>query len=77
MLEAEGFDYECYIDIFDGGPTVTAATDQIRTCATPTGCATPAPTSERGGDDDAGERAARRFVACYGQVDARATAASY
>jgi arginine N-succinyltransferase len=31
MLESEGFQYECYIDIFDGGPTVTAATDKIRT----------------------------------------------
>ena len=31
MLQAEGFIWECYIDIFDGGPTVTAPTDQIRT----------------------------------------------
>ncbi|MFP5329832.1 MAG: arginine N-succinyltransferase [Alphaproteobacteria bacterium] len=31
MLEAEGFMYDRYIDIFDGGPTVTVATDQIRT----------------------------------------------
>lgn len=31
MLEAEGFVYDRYIDIFDGGPTVTVATDQIRT----------------------------------------------
>jgi len=31
MLEEEGFSYDRYIDIFDGGPTVTAATDQIRT----------------------------------------------
>ena len=31
MLESEGFSYECYIDIFDGGPTVTAATDRIKT----------------------------------------------
>ena len=31
MLEAEGFTYDRYIDIFDGGPTVTTATDQIRT----------------------------------------------
>ena len=31
MLEAEGFTYDRYIDIFDGGPTVTVATDQIRT----------------------------------------------
>ena len=31
MLQAEGLVWECYIDIFDGGPTVTAPTDQIRT----------------------------------------------
>ena len=31
MLESEGFSYECFIDIFDGGPTVTAATDKIKT----------------------------------------------
>ena len=31
MLEAEGFTYDRYVDIFDGGPTVTAPTDRIRT----------------------------------------------
>ena len=31
MLEQEGFTFDRYIDIFDGGPTVTAPTDQIRT----------------------------------------------
>jgi arginine N-succinyltransferase len=31
MLEAEGFHYDRYVDIFDGGPTVTCRTDQIRT----------------------------------------------
>ena len=31
MLESEGFIYDCYIDIFDGGPTVTASTDKIKT----------------------------------------------
>ena len=31
MLEEEGFSFDRYIDIFDGGPTVTAATDKIRT----------------------------------------------
>ncbi len=31
MLEKEGFIYDRYIDIFDGGPTVTAPTDRIRT----------------------------------------------
>ena len=31
MLENEGFLWDCYVDIFDGGPTVTARTDQVRT----------------------------------------------
>jgi arginine N-succinyltransferase len=31
MLETEGFTFDRYVDIFDGGPTVTALTDQIRT----------------------------------------------
>ena len=31
MLEDEGFSYDRYLDVFDGGPTVTARTDQIRT----------------------------------------------
>jgi arginine N-succinyltransferase len=31
MLEHEGFQFDRYIDIFDGGPTVIASTDQIRT----------------------------------------------
>src|SRR5438309_3986769 len=31
MLEEEGFVYDRYVDIFDGGPTVSAPTDQIRT----------------------------------------------
>jgi arginine N-succinyltransferase len=30
MLEEEGFIWENYVDIFDGGPTMTARTDQIR-----------------------------------------------
>jgi arginine N-succinyltransferase len=31
MLENEGFAFEHYIDIFDGGPTMTARTDNVRT----------------------------------------------
>ena len=30
MLENEGFAFENYVDIFDGGPTMTAKTDQVR-----------------------------------------------
>lgn len=31
MLEKEGFRFDNYIDIFDGGPTMTAQTDNVRT----------------------------------------------
>jgi arginine N-succinyltransferase len=31
MLENEGFAFENYVDIFDGGPTMTARTDRVRT----------------------------------------------
>jgi arginine N-succinyltransferase len=31
MLEREGFEFDCYVDIFDGGPTMTAQIDQVRT----------------------------------------------
>ncbi|KQN26402.1 arginine N-succinyltransferase [Sphingomonas sp. Leaf33] len=31
MLENEGFAYEKYVDIFDGGPTMTARIDQVKT----------------------------------------------
>ena len=33
MLEAEGFVWEGYIDIFDGGPTMTARTSAVRSIA--------------------------------------------
>ncbi|MDF0752795.1 arginine N-succinyltransferase, partial [Marinobacter sp. 71-i] len=29
--ESEGFAWERYVDIFDGGPTMTARTDQVKT----------------------------------------------
>lgn len=31
LLEREGFRHDDYVDLFDGGPTVTAATDDIAT----------------------------------------------
>jgi arginine N-succinyltransferase len=31
MLEKEGFKFDCYVDIFDGGPTMSVETDDIRT----------------------------------------------
>jgi len=69
MLETEGFEWDGYVDIFDGGPTVTARTDQIRTVRT----ALPLRVVD-------GECRNRRtmllaagnlenFVACYGEVE--------
>ncbi len=33
MLEAENFHFEGYVDIFDGGPTMTARTDKVQSIA--------------------------------------------
>ncbi len=30
MLKAEGFGFKDYVDIFDGGPLIECATDEIR-----------------------------------------------
>ncbi|RKE50335.1 MULTISPECIES: arginine N-succinyltransferase [unclassified Sphingomonas] len=38
MLENEGFAFENYVDIFDGGPTMTARTDQVRSIADARDC---------------------------------------
>jgi arginine N-succinyltransferase len=69
MLENEGFTYDCYVDIFDGGPTMSAQTDQVRTIRD-------AQQLVLSGTRDDGEGepmmlAAGRltdFVACYGTV---------
>jgi arginine N-succinyltransferase len=55
MLEIEGFAFDKYVDIFDGGPTMTAPTDTVRTIAT----ARPARLIAT--DDDGGEPV---LVAC-------------
>jgi arginine N-succinyltransferase len=33
MLENEGFSFDGYVDIFDGGPTMTARTDNVKSIA--------------------------------------------
>jgi arginine N-succinyltransferase len=70
MLEAEGFDYDCYIDIFDGGPTVTASTDRIETIATSQWLRYAGPPSKSAKLETMMLATGRlsRFVACYGQV---------
>ena len=70
MLENEGFQYDCYIDIFDGGPTVTAATDKIKTIEA-------SDWLRYAGAPQSGQKSETmvlasgrldRFVACYGQA---------
>jgi len=51
MLEAEGFRFDNYLDIFDGGPTMCVATDRIATISN----ARDASVAAIGLDDDSGE----------------------
>jgi arginine N-succinyltransferase len=68
MLEQEGFTGGDYVDIFDGGPTMSVATDQIRTVRESRQFVL------SGTDDAGGQRmmlAAGEldgFAACYGRV---------
>jgi arginine N-succinyltransferase len=70
MLEEEGFAHEGYIDIFDGGPTMTARTDQVRSVAEAS-CSTLIQA-----DSTSGERALLAtgrlggFRCCYGLCEA-------
>ena len=68
MLENEGFIFDSYVDVFDGGPTVTARTDDIRTvreCGTATLAHEPA---EYGKTMMIASGRLADFTACYGRV---------
>ncbi len=70
MLVNEGFQYDSYIDIFDGGPTVTTATDKIRTIEQSdwlryAGAPQPGTKSET---MVLASGRLERFVACHGQA---------
>ena len=68
MLETEGFIWDSYVDVFDGGPTVTANTDNIRTireCSQATLAEEP---SEYGKTMMIATGELSGFVACYGRV---------
>lgn len=69
MLEEEGFAWENYIDIFDGGPTMTVRTDQIRSVREAKDSKI-ASVDERLGDQKDGEK---RLVAVGQLTDFRAT----
>ncbi len=74
MLENEGFSWENYVDIFDGGPTMTARTDQIRSVREAQDM-TVAAISDRLGDHKDGEKMLvtsgrlAQFRAAYGWVE--------
>jgi len=72
MLEREGFSYDCYIDIFDGGPTMSVPTDQVRTIRESQHF-TFSGTSENADGERVIVASGRLadFVACYGHVRAQ------
>ena len=69
MLENEGFAWENYIDIFDGGPTMTVRTDQIRSIREAQDSQVVA-LDEHLGEHTSGEK---RLVACGKLADFRTT----
>jgi arginine N-succinyltransferase len=68
MLEAEGFKFESYIDIFDGGPSVTASTDEIRSVRDSQWMRFGGVNEEGGETMLLSSGRLSRFVACYGQT---------
>ena len=69
MLEHEGFQVDCYVDIFDGGPTMHTQTDQIRTIRDSHELVLSGISDDGGGDRSL--LAAGRltdFATCYGHV---------
>jgi len=68
MLETEGFVWDSYIDVFDGGPTVTARTDEIRTIRECTQAILGDESSEYGKTMMIACGELSDFVACYGKV---------
>jgi arginine N-succinyltransferase len=73
MLEREGFTYDCYIDIFDGGPTMSVPTDTVRTIRESRTLSLASTAEEVGGEPciiATGRLADYR--ACYGHVRSEA-----
>jgi arginine N-succinyltransferase len=68
MLETEGFVWDSYVDVFDGGPTVTARTDDIRTVRECGQAILADETSEYGKTMMIASGQLADFVACYGKV---------
>ena len=69
MLENEGFIWDGYVDIFDGGPTVTARTDAIRTIRKAVSVRVADHEPEHGQSMLVSHGHLQDFVACYATVE--------
>jgi arginine N-succinyltransferase len=72
MLEREGFTHDGYVDIFDGGPTMAAKTDEIRTVRGARAVEIVEIADHTGGPTEllaAGRL--KSFASCYGRVNVR------
>jgi len=66
MLENEGFRYEGYVDIFDGGPTVIAHTDDVASVKHSSECQLTGTSLEQGERAILATGKLETFRACYG-----------
>jgi arginine N-succinyltransferase len=71
MLETEGFVWDSYVDVFDGGPTVTARTDDIRTVRESREAVLSDAIAEGGSMMLVASGRLADFVACYATVEER------
>ena len=68
MLEAEGFAYEGYVDIFDGGPTMTARTDKVESICNAKSGAVAAISGEATAKALVATGHLSEFRCCFGQI---------
>jgi arginine N-succinyltransferase len=66
MLQNEGFSYEGYIDIFDGGPTMTARTDMVSSISNSRESILVSAASERGERALIATGRLQSYRCCYG-----------
>lgn len=66
MLENEGFAYEGYVDIFDGGPTMTARTDNVSSIKNAVSAAVTGTALEKGEKALLATGQLAAFRCCYG-----------
>ncbi len=69
MLENEGFSYQGYVDIFDGGPTMLADTDKVRSIANVHHGEVEEDTLEKGEKALIATGEFEQFRCCYGARD--------